>query len=146
MKDYLIQGETLRDIADAIREKTGSSEPMEVKDMADNINSIGTGIELPELDNEGTAEDMLAGKQLINSQGSIVTGVIQTQAAKTVTPGANAQIVVAKNVYTTGEITVEAIPSNYEDVNAEVTEYTSNLELLEEAIAELEAAVNVLSQ
>lgn len=32
------------------------------------------GIELPELTNEGTAIDLLSGKQLINSNGSVVTG------------------------------------------------------------------------
>ena len=43
MANYLIKDNTLRDIADAIRGKTGSSEPIEVKDMAVNIAGISGG-------------------------------------------------------------------------------------------------------
>lgn len=79
MKDYIIQGETLTDIASAVKEKTNDSNPMMVKEIAGKIRSIGTGIELPELDNEGTAADMIAGKQLISGEGSVVTGTIPTK-------------------------------------------------------------------
>lgn len=33
------------------------------------------GVELPELTNEGTAADLMSGKQLINDEGSVVTGM-----------------------------------------------------------------------
>lgn len=43
MSSYRIRGTTLTDIADAIREKTGSAEPMAVSDMADQIRGITGG-------------------------------------------------------------------------------------------------------
>lgn len=47
------------------------------------------------------------------------TGELQltTQAAKTVTPSTSAQTAVAANRYTTGAVTVAAIPSNYKDTS-----------------------------
>jgi len=41
------------------------------------------------------------------------TKQMTTQAAKTITPSTSSQTAVAKNVYTTGAVTVAAIPSNY---------------------------------
>ena len=41
------------------------------------------------------------------------TKQLTTQAAKTITPSTSSQTAVAKNVYTTGVVTVEAIPSSY---------------------------------
>jgi hypothetical protein len=67
------------------------------------------------------------------------TKQMTTQAAKTITPSTSSQTAVAKNVYTTGAVTVAAIPSNYEDVGAETTEYTS-------LNAELEAVINSLPE
>lgn len=43
MAEYLIQDTTLTAIADAIRSKTGTTEPMPVTDMANQITSITTG-------------------------------------------------------------------------------------------------------
>lgn len=43
MSEYRIQDTTLTGIADAIRSKTGSSEPIVVSEMADEIESIPTG-------------------------------------------------------------------------------------------------------
>lgn len=43
MSEYLIQSETLEDIADAIRSKTGGSALIAPEDMADEIESIQTG-------------------------------------------------------------------------------------------------------
>lgn len=141
------------------------------------------GVELPTLTNEGTAADLLSGKQLIDQEGNVVTGTIATntarnltasgatvtvpagyyasqatksvstatqatpsitvsssgkitakstqsagyvssgtksatkqlttQAAKTITPSTSSQTAVASGVYTTGAVTVEAIPSTY---------------------------------
>lgn len=39
----------------------------------------GGSIELPELTNEGSASDLLSGKQLIDSEGNVITGTIETQ-------------------------------------------------------------------
>lgn len=65
------------------------------------------------------------------------TKQLTTQAAKTVTPTTSEQTAVASGVYTTGVVKVGAIPSNYEDVTAETTEYTS-------LNTELEAVINSL--
>jgi len=61
-----------------------------------------------------------------------------TQSAKTITPSTSSQTAVASGVYTTGAITVGAIPSNYEDVATETSEYTTKLSSLETAITALE--------
>lgn len=45
------------------------------------------------------------------------TEQLNTQAAKTITPTKSAQIAVAKNIYTTGAITVAAIPDKYVDTS-----------------------------
>lgn len=42
--------------------------------------------ELPTLTNEGTAADILLGKQLINSNKEVITGTIPSQEAQTITP------------------------------------------------------------
>lgn len=95
------------------------------------------------------------------------TKQLTTQAAKTITPSKSSQTAVASGVYTTGAVTVGAIPSNYiipsgtktitangthdvknyasatvnvagEDVSAETNAYTSKLTILETAITQLE--------
>lgn len=52
----------------------------------------------------------------INSNPSNKTLQLTTQAAKTITPTKSSQTAVAKNVYTTGVISVAAIPSQYVDI------------------------------
>lgn len=66
------------------------------------------------------------------------TKQLTTQAAKTITPSTSSQTAVAKDVYTTGVVTVAAIPSNYEDVATETSAYTTKLASLETAIVALE--------
>ena len=65
------------------------------------------------------------------------TQQLTTQAAKTITPSTSAQTAVASGRYTTGAVTVAAIPSNYEDVTTETNTYTSHLTALESAINSL---------
>jgi hypothetical protein len=155
-----------------------------IQELLNTINSLPeAGTELPELSNEGSASDLLSGKQLIDSDGNIVTGTIATrtssnltasgatvtvpvgyyasnatksvstatqatpsvsinssglitasatqtagyvsagtksgtkqlttQAAKTITPSTSSQTAVASGVYTTGAVTVAAIPNTY---------------------------------
>lgn len=43
MANYVIKGETLTDIADAIRSKISSTDPINPSDMAENINKINGG-------------------------------------------------------------------------------------------------------
>ena len=95
------------------------------------------------------------------------TKQLTTQAAKTITPSTSSQTAVASGVYTTGVVTVAAIPSNYivpsgtktittngthdvknyasatvnvagEDVSVETSAYTNKLATLETAITQLE--------
>lgn len=49
------------------------------------INSIPKDAELPELTNEGSASDLLSGKQLIDGDGNVVTGTIPTKTASNLT-------------------------------------------------------------
>lgn len=68
-------------IADAVRNKTNTTNEMTLDNIATNINKIATsgGVVLPTLINEGSASDMLSGKELIDSDGNIVTGTISTK-------------------------------------------------------------------
>lgn len=52
MSNYLIKGETLTNIADAIREKTGKTDAIAVTDMATEIGDISATIEVTELPTE----------------------------------------------------------------------------------------------
>lgn len=70
------QGDKLKAIADAIRAKEGSSDPIVANDFPARIAAIETGTQLPTLTNPGTAADMAQGKQLIDQNGEIVTGTL----------------------------------------------------------------------
>lgn len=61
-------------VADAIRGKTGRTEPMTLEQMPGEISGIQTGAVLPELRNPGSAEDLMEGKQLIGSTGDPIVG------------------------------------------------------------------------
>ena len=67
-----------------------------------------------------------------------VTKQLTTQAAQIITPSTSSQTAVASGRYTTGAVTVAAIPSNYEDVGTETSAYTTKLASLESAITALE--------
>ena len=213
--------------------KTNNSSLEEIITQLNNMPDAGAGTELPTLTNEGSASDLLSGKQLIDAEGNVVTGTIPTntssdltasgatvtvpvgyyasnatktiasgsaktpattvtknpsisvsssglitasvsgtqsvtptvtagyvssgtsgtitvngsatkqlttQAAKTITPSTSSQTAVAGGRYTTGAVTVAPIPSNYEDVATETTEYTSLNDELEDVINSLPAA------
>ena len=70
------QGDKLTAIANAIRAKEGSSDPIVANDFPARIAAIETGTQLPTLTNPGTAADMAQGKQLIDQNGEIVTGTL----------------------------------------------------------------------
>ena len=69
--------EKMTAIADSIRRKTGSIERLGLDDMPGQIDSIQTGVELPELTDEGSANDLVKGKQLIDQEGKVVTGTVE---------------------------------------------------------------------
>ena len=89
MADYLIKGQTLTDIADAIRSKTGTTDGIEADEMATKISQIAGdgGVVLPDLTNSATASDILLSKEAIDENGNIITGTMPTQSAQTITPG-----------------------------------------------------------
>jgi hypothetical protein len=113
-----------------------------LQEILESINTLpdAGGVELPELTEEGTASDLLAGKQLIDQEGNIVEGVFsiddeltaqdnliaQIQAAadslpeaseptlqsKTVTPTTSSQTVTADSGYDgLSEVTINAMPA-----------------------------------
>lgn len=68
MSEYLIQGDTLTGIADAIREKTGGTLPILASDMAAEISKITTGL-------DSSAEDGLITGMLTEYENSRVTRI-----------------------------------------------------------------------
>lgn len=67
------------------------------------------GKPLPTLTNPGTAADLLSGKQLIDANGNVLTGMMPTQGAQTITPGIAAKTIAAGR-YLTGAQTVQGDP------------------------------------
>lgn len=168
-------------IADAIRSKRGTSDPIKATDMPDLINEIETGVDISDttltngdqllspvtaFDAKGnkitgsietkSADDLtVSGAQVsvpagyysipstksvattglgtpsisVSSSGMITSSIthtvsgyvsadtktttkqLSTQSAKTITPGTSAQTAVASGVYTTGAVTVSAVPT-----------------------------------
>lgn len=65
----------LTSVADTIRAKGGTTDQMEWPEgYKAAVQAIETGKALPTLSDPGTAEDLRAGKQLIDQEGNIVTG------------------------------------------------------------------------
>lgn len=147
-------------LADEIRELSGTTTEKGIDDMTADVNTAneeianqvdllaqaisaiegkaGGGVTLPTLSNPAVAADIVSGKEAINASGTKITGTIPTQAAKTITPSTSSQTAVASGRYTTGAVTVAAIPSQYEDVASETTNYTNTLAQIGTAITQLE--------
>lgn len=137
---YSIKEETLRNIANSVRTVTGTTEEVSVEEFAVKIIEGGAAT-LPELTNEGVASDLMANKELIDSEGNKVTGtftidtelntqddlISQIQTAlegkasatptlqeKTATPTTSAQTITPDSNYDgLSKVTVSAIPSTY---------------------------------
>lgn len=67
---------TLPGIADAIREKTGGTEPLLPSQMAAAIEAIPTGGDLPELTTPAEVGHVLAGKEYIDADGAKKAGTL----------------------------------------------------------------------
>jgi hypothetical protein len=117
-------------IADEIRELSGTTETMGLDAMASNLgeanNEVDSQAELlsqiaTALEGKAVGSEQATPVISVNSSGLITatagdksaTKQLTTQAAKTITPSTSSQTAVAKDVYTTGVVTVAAIPSNY---------------------------------
>lgn len=84
-QQYIIKEKTLVDIADAIREKTETSQLLTPPEMAEAIRNYEGGSTLPELSNPGSSSDLLSGKELIDGEGNIVIGNIAERNSENVT-------------------------------------------------------------
>lgn len=129
MERYIIEGTTLTNIANAIRSKTGNTEPIQVMEMASEISSIsggGTGgADLPSLSNPALASDILSGKEAINSNGEKITGSIVTKTSSNLT-ASGATVTVPAGYYasesTKSVSTItQAIPSITVDGSGKIT-------------------------
>lgn len=108
---YIIRHETLDGIAEAIKTKRGRNENIRTEEMAEEILSISTA-ELPELANPGDAEDLLAGKQMIDETGAVVTGTYSGGTDTSDATATAAEIFAGETAYTalgkvTGTFTID---------------------------------------
>lgn len=91
------------------------------------------GIELPELTNEAVASDMLATKQLINSDGNIVTGSMPNNGAISQTmDGINVKSINIPSGYTSGgsiglDNTIDTEVSEQRDLIAQIKSVVDSL-------------------
>ena len=112
-------------IADAIRTKTGETDSLTLDGMAEAINGLEIGVELPTLTNEGSASDLLSGKELIDGEGNVIRGNIATKTASDLT-ASGATIIVPAGYYPTQEVksietATQATPSIGIDNNGLIT-------------------------
>lgn len=99
------------DIADSIREKTGSNAPIIADNFPTEIDNIYTGVDTS--DTTAVAADVLSGKDFYLADGTKTSGSIPSQAGSTITPTESEQTAVAAGKYTTGDVKVGAISSTY---------------------------------
>lgn len=79
-------------LANSIRNRTEETDLLTIGEMIDDIGSIAGGVELPQLTNEGSAGDLLSGKELIDGDGNVVTGSFTLESEITTQDNLIAQI------------------------------------------------------
>ena len=97
------QGDYLTGIADAIRAKEGSSDPIPANTFAERIAQITTGYDTS--DATAQASHILSPYTAYGASGKI-TGTIPSQAGKTITPGTAQQTAISSGTYASGNILV----------------------------------------
>lgn len=105
--------------------KQNTSSLQEVLNIVNNLPEASTGVELPELSNEGSASDLLSGKELIDGEGNVVTGTIPTNTASNLTVS-GATVTVPSGYYATQATksvatATQATPSISVDSNGLIT-------------------------
>lgn len=108
--------EKMTAIADAIRSKTGGTDILTLDGMAEAINGISTGTELPELTNPGTSSDLIYGKEFVNADGDKVVGTMPNNGA------VSATLSLWKQSYT--------VPEGYHNGKGEVSLTTTGAEIV----------------
>ena len=108
----------LTSAADAIRSKLGTTVTYTVSQFGDAINSIqSTSSETP------TINVSTSGLITASANGQSATQQLSVQAATSITPSESQQTAVAAGKYTTGAITVNAIPNNYIGTGVTINKY-----------------------
>lgn len=100
--------EFLKGIADALRTKKGTSDPIPAPNFAQEILGIQTGTDTS--DATAKAADILSGKTAYGASGKI-TGSIPGVSGQTITPGTTSKTAIQAGRYASGDISVLGDPN-----------------------------------
>lgn len=114
--------EKMTAIANAVRGKTGGAALLTLDEIADAIEALEVGGGDVEAVEQATPTISVSSSGLITASATQQAGMVSggtksatkqltTQAAKTVTPSSSSQTAVASGIYTTGAVTVAAVPT-----------------------------------
>ena len=101
------------DIAEAVREKTGKTEKMNLGAIARNIREISGGGGISTADATITSGNQLLKDITAYGPNGKITGTIPSQEGSNIVPNDNSQVAIVAGTYAAGDIVVEAIPDEY---------------------------------
>lgn len=116
-----INRQDLVDTADALRERLNTTSPYTTSMFAEAVRAIQGGSDTEA--ETPTISVSNSGLITASANGLSATQQLTTQAAATITPLESAQTAVAAGKYTTGAVTVAAIPSTYIGSGVTVNKY-----------------------